>query len=128
MISQTQSANLTTLQTSQTARRFLKGHRQATHASAIATEVGRQRQRVFCQTVARCTPYWRAKTVVLAPVAWAVRIASTSFTVSGVRVRPLGSAEAPIRGLATSPPSSGPPENPWPRAKTSFSTARRRFE
>ena len=56
------------------------------------------RKRVFAQTVPRCTPYRRASVVTLMPCARAVRIASTSSAVSGVRVRPVGSVEAATSG------------------------------
>ncbi len=57
------------------------------------------RKRVFAQTVPRCTPYRRASVVTLMPCARAVRIASTSSAVSGVRVRPVGVKSLRVVGL-----------------------------
>lgn len=59
--------------------------------------------RVFAQMVPRCTPNCFASAVALTPLARAVRIASTSLSVSRVRVRLLGSADAAMSGSSGSP-------------------------
>lgn len=53
-----------------------------------------QAHRVLAHTVPRCTLNCLASVVTLTPLARAVRIASTSASVSGVRVRLLGSVDA----------------------------------
>jgi hypothetical protein len=68
------------------------------------------------QTVVRYTPYWRANSTVETPLAYAVRIASTSSGVSGVGVHLPGSTDAPINGSSASAPSSVSPGIPRSRA------------
>lgn len=62
--------------------------------------------RVFVQTVPRCTLNCFASAVTLMPLARAVRVASTSSSVSCVRVRLLGSADAAMSGSSGSPTGS----------------------
>lgn len=67
-------------------------------------------------------PKRRAIPLTLTPCSRAVRIASTSLSVSRVRGRLLGSTGAPIRASSVSPPGSLSPRIPRFHAETSLST------
>lgn len=73
---------------------------------------------VLAQTVPRCTPNRRARATTLTPCARAVRMASTSSSVSRVRGRLVGSADAPISGSSASSSGSASPRTPGFHAET----------